>query len=60
MSNLNHFILQFVNSKDIREHLQSITLWKLPGSSGKAATYLHQAYLHREEIARLNKMINKD
>ena len=24
MSNLNQFILQFVNSKDIREHLQSI------------------------------------
>lgn len=24
MSNLNHFILQFVNSKDIREHLHSI------------------------------------
>lgn len=26
----------------------------------KTRAYLHQAHLHREEIARLNKMINKD
>jgi len=26
----------------------------------KTRAYLHQTHLHREEIARLNKMINKD
>ena len=26
----------------------------------KTRAYLHQAHLHREKIARLNKMINKD
>lgn len=26
----------------------------------KTRAYLHQAHLHREEIARLNKMIHKD
>ncbi len=52
MSNLNHFILQFVNSKDIREHLQSIgyqfnaleASWLIRQSCNTTLAERHQAW----------------